>query len=212
MIQTRREVEITLHSIHIPVTGAGPDKKTSHLLTAELIWPRTGVAQKSSSQSCILNEGRGTFESVNWGRRILFKETVEGHFALGLTLTEELDDEEVEKFLHFCAGAILSVSADLVESAAKPVGSIASAPLEYAAKTVAKYPGAKLMVEGVAELDADDFPPSGGNRLLTVQMSAARKLMRGSRHTVNGRARLSQKLLLEKGAPDGEITLDIHTL
>ena len=212
MAQTRREVEITLHRIHIPVTGAGFDMETSHLLSAELIWPRTGVAQKSASQSCVLKEGACDFASVNWGRRILFKETVEGHFALGLALTEELDDEAVEQFLRFCAGAILSVSADLVENAAKPVGNLVAAPLEYAAKSVAKYPGAKLMVEGVAELDAADFPPSGKRRFLTVRMAAARKLFSVRRQTVSGKPRRSRQALLEKGAPDGEITLEIHTL
>jgi len=37
--QVKREVEITLHSIHIPVTGAGLDTTTSHLLTTDLVWP-----------------------------------------------------------------------------------------------------------------------------------------------------------------------------
>jgi len=49
MSQTRREVEITLHSIHIPITGAGLDSKTSHLLNADLIWPWIGVTKRSVS-------------------------------------------------------------------------------------------------------------------------------------------------------------------
>ena len=38
MAQTRRDVEITLHSMSIDVTGVGLLKTTSHLLNAELIW------------------------------------------------------------------------------------------------------------------------------------------------------------------------------
>jgi len=212
MAQVKREVEITLHSIHIPVTGAGLDTTTSHLLTADLVWPRTGTARKSASQSCTLQEGASEFTAVNWGRRILFKETVEGRFALAVTVTESLDDEELEKILRFWAGAALGVGAGAVEGAAGPLGDLAAAPLEYAAKAVAKYPGASLLVEGLAELDAADFPPSGGERLLTVRLVAARKLLRVTRRTVNSRSRVTRKILLEKGADNGDVTLSVRTL
>ena len=212
MGQVKREVEITLHSIHIPVTGAGLDITTSHLLTADLVWPRTGTARKSASQSCTLREGAAEFAAANWGRRILFKETVEGRFALAVTVSESLDDEELEKILRFWAGAALGVGAGAVEGAAGPLGAIAAAPLEYAAKAVAKYPGASLLVEGLAELDAADFPPSGGERLLTVRLVAARKLLRVTRRTVNSRSRVTRKILLEKGADNGDVTLSVRTL
>ena len=205
MATLRKEVEITLHGIHIPETASGLDTDTSHLLSAELVWPRIGVAQKTSTQVCALKKGSADFEAVNWGRRILFKESVEGRFALALTLTESLDDEDLEQFLRFCAGAFLSIGAGLVESAVKPVGKLAAAPLDYAAKNIGKYPGPLLLVEGLAELDSADFPESGGERLLTLRMTAARRLM-------SLRARKPSKLLLEKNEPNGEVTLAIRTL
>ncbi|MEI7902128.1 MAG: hypothetical protein WCK89_17885 [bacterium] len=212
MATARKELEITLYSIHIPETAAGLDTETSHLLSANLIWPRLGIAQKSAAQPCVLKEGRAALETVNWGRRILFKESVEGRFALALTLTEALDSEELEEFLRFCAGAVLSIGAGVVESAVKPVGKLAAAPLEYAAKNIIKYPGPLTLAEGLAGLDSADFPESGGERLLTLQMTAARRLMNITSRTVNGRPRISRKLLLEKGEPDGEVTLAIRTL
>ena len=129
-----------------------------------------------------------------------------------MTVTESLDDEELEKILRFWAGAALGVGAGAVEGAAGPLGAIAAAPLEYAAKAVAKYPGASLLVEGLAELDAADFPPSGGERLLTVRLVAARKLLRVTRRTVNSRSRVTRKILLEKGADNGDVTLSVRTL
>jgi hypothetical protein len=216
MAQVRREVEITLHSIDVPVTGTGGERQTTHLVGATLIWPRTGTAQKTSSQSCGLAGGRADFERVNWGRRILFKENVEGRFALGVTLSEALDDEALEKFLRAFAGVVLSVGADAAEAAVplKPLGKLAAAPLDYAAKEIAKYPGAVTLAEGLAELDAADFPPGGGERLLTVRLTAARRLVRVTRRAVNGKqpARVTRKLLLEKGADNGEVTLLVRTL
>ena len=212
MAQARREVEFTLHSIHIPVTGAANGADTSHILNASLIWPRTGTAQKNAAQPCALHGGDADFETVNWGRRILFKENVEGRFALGLTVTEALDDEEIERFFRFWAGAFLSIGAGLVESAAQPVGKLASAPLDDVAKNIGKYPGATLLAEGLAELEAADFPPSGGERLLAVRMTAARRLLHISRRTVNSRPRVTRKLLLEKGAPNGEVVLALRSL
>jgi hypothetical protein len=210
----KRTLEITLHGIRVPVTGTVPEKETSHLLAAGLIWPRTGTAKKSSSQSFALKEGAAEFGRVNWGRRILFRETVEGRFALEVTLTENLDHEELEKFLRFWAGAALGLGADAADKAAGPLGDIAAAPLDYAAKAVAKYPGASLLAEGMAELEAAEFPPPGGERLLTVRLVAARRLVRVTRRAVSGKgpAQVSRKLLLEKGADNGEVTLLARSL
>ncbi|MDD4101210.1 MAG: hypothetical protein PHU80_01085, partial [Kiritimatiellae bacterium] len=99
MAQIKRELEINLSQINIPVTGSGLLRNSSHLLSAELIWPRTGVARKSTSQPCRLREGQADFELENWGLKVLFKENVAGRFGLKLTITEALDDEEIEKIL-----------------------------------------------------------------------------------------------------------------
>lgn len=212
MAQVKRELEIVLSQAHIPVTGSGLIRNSSHLLTAELLWPRTGVARKSSVQPCGLKQGLADFENVNWGLKALFKENVAGRFALRLTLTEALDDEEIEKFLRSVAGAAIAFGADVATAMWPPFGKIAAAPLDAVAKNVAKYPGATLLAEGLAELDASDFPASGGERLLSVQMKASRRLVRVSRRTVNKQPRVTRKVILEKGVPNGDITLSVKSL
>ena len=47
MALAKRTLEISVQEITVPVTGAGVLDKTSHLLSAELIWPRVGIAQKA---------------------------------------------------------------------------------------------------------------------------------------------------------------------
>jgi hypothetical protein len=37
MAQTKRELEISLHGIRVPVTGTSAERETAYLLTAELV-------------------------------------------------------------------------------------------------------------------------------------------------------------------------------
>ena len=210
--QTKREVEITLEAINVPVLEIKTGAETSHVVGVELIWPRTGIAKKSGEQSCRLVNGQGAFAGLNWGRRILIRESVEGRFALRMTLTEDLDDEEMEKFLRFCSGVVIAFAADAVEDVAPAAGKIASSPFDYLAKNIAKYPGAKIVAEGMAEMNAEELPAPGGEKRLTLQMFAAKKLLRTSRRKVGGQMKTTHRLVLDKGEPDGEITLLIRTI
>ncbi|MBP5227253.1 MAG: hypothetical protein J6336_07705, partial [Kiritimatiellae bacterium] len=83
-------------------------------------------------------------------------------------------------------------------------------PLDYLAKNIAKYPGAKIVAEGMMEMDAGELPPVGGEKLLTLQMFTAKRLLKTSRRKVGGQMKTIQRLLLEKGSPDGEITIRIR--
>ncbi|MBO7655676.1 MAG: hypothetical protein J6U40_12215 [Kiritimatiellae bacterium] len=208
--QSKRDVEITLEEIDVPVLGIKTGANTSHVVGLELIWPRTGVAKKSGEQACRLVNGKGHFDGLNWGRRILIRESVEGRFALRMTLTEDLDDEEIEKILRFCGGVFFAFAADAVEDVVPVAGKVASSPLDYLAKNIAKYPGAKIVAEGMMEMDAGELPPVGGEKLLTLQMFTAKRLLKTSRRKVGGQMKTIQRLLLEKGSPDGEITIRIR--
>lgn len=213
MAQTRRELEITLDQILIPVTGAGRVATTSHLLMAELLWPRTGVPRRSASQPCSLVKGQADCDILNWGRRILFKEQVVGRFAIRLTLTEALEDEAIEKMLRIMTGMALTVGAELAERLLlPPLGRIAAAPVTAFSKDLARYPGPAPLAEGLAELDAADFPLSGGERRLILRMTAARRLARPVKRTAGGRSDITRKTLLAQGAANGEIALRIRSL
>jgi len=211
MALTKRTLEITLQALHVPVTGAGLLEKTSHLLSAELIWPRVGIAQKATSQPCQLEKGQSDFENIHWGNRILFKENVEGKFALRIALTEVLDDEELEKFLRAFSGTALGFGADVLAPLYPPFGKLVAAPIDYLAKDIQKYPGPTRLVEGLVELDASDFPENS-EESLTIRLVTARSLLKSVTRRVAGRTRHEKKTLLPKGDPNGEVTLLIRTL
>jgi len=212
MASVKRTLEILLHSVSIPAMTVDLDGKSSHLVTAGLIWPRVGVAKKSSALPCTLEKGYVDCEPLNWGKRIVFKEAVEGRFALEVGVTEDLDDEELEKFLRSFLGSALAFGADAAAPLMPLVGALASAPLEYLGKEIAKYPGPATIAEGLAELDAADFPAVGNERLLTVQLRTAKAIYATKRRRVNGRTRAVRKLVLDKGVPNGEMTFLIRTI
>ena len=211
MALTKRTLEITLQTIHVPMTGAGLLDTTSHLLSAELIWPRVGIAQKATSQPCQLQKGEADFENIHWGNRILFKENVEGKFALRITLTEVLDDEELEKFLRAFSGAALGFGADVLAPLYPPFGKLVAAPIDYLAKDIEKYPGPTRLVEGLVELDAADFPENS-EESLTIRLVTTRSILQAVTRRVAGRTRHEKKTLLAKGEPNGDVTLLIRVL
>jgi hypothetical protein len=214
MALTKRTLEISIQAITVPVTGAGLLKETSHLLTAELIWPRVGIAQKASSLPCQLQKGEADFESAHWGNRILFKENVEGKFALRIALTEVLDDEELEKILRVFSGTALAFGADMLAPLYPPFGRLVAAPVDALAKDIKKYPGPTRLVEGLVELDAADFPenPENSEQPLTIRLVAAKTIMKSLTRRVAGHTRHVKKTLLSKGEPNGDITLVFRSI
>jgi hypothetical protein len=211
MLLTKRTLEISVQEINVPVNSAGLMDKSSHLLSAELIWPRVGIAQKAASQPCRLEKGHADFEKVNWGNRILFKENVEGKFALRISLTEVLDDEELEKFLRSFSGAAIAFGADMLAPLYPPFGKLVSAPIDYLAKDIEKYPGPTRLVEGLAELEAADFLENT-EQSLTIRLMTSQSITQSVTRRVAGRVRHEKKSILSKGEPNGDITLLIRAL
>lgn len=211
MLLAKRTLEISVQEINVPVNGAGLMDKSSHLLSAELIWPRVGIPQKAASQPCRLEKGYADFEKVNWGNRILFKENVEGKFALRISLTEVLDDEELEKFLRSFSGAALAFGADMLAPLYPPFGKLVSAPIDYLAKDIEKYPGPTRLVEGLVELEATDFLENA-EQSLTIRLMTSQSITQSVTRRVAGRVRHEKKSILSKGEPNGDITLLIRTL
>lgn len=210
--KAKRELAILLEEIEIPFTGMRVTKTTTHLVTAGLIWPRTGIALKNGSLSAKLERGLASFGNENWGKKIILRENVEGRFALSLTVTEALNYEKLEKFLRECLRIAIKAGGDIADSLTGPAGDFVAAPFDAAAKMIGTYPGPKLLVQGMAELDASDFPESGGERRLTVQLNASQNFYATVRQTQRGKTSSVKRLKLREGAPDGSITLRVLSL
>ena len=150
------------------------------------------------------------FENENWGRKILVRDDVEGMFAIRLSISEDLGDEQLEKFMRFWGGVMIGATAKAVENTVPVAGKVAAAPVEYVGNQIAKYPGPRTEVEGLGEFNIAEFKKDG-SRLVTLQMFSARKIKKVIRRRSGNQTRSETKILMEKGIPNGSVTLRIRT-
>ena len=92
-----------------------------------------------------------------------------------------------------------------------PFGKLVSAPIDYLAKDIEKYPGPTRLVEGLVELEAADFLENA-EQSLTIRLMTSQSITQSVTRRVAGRVRHEKKSILSKGEPNGDITLLIRTL
>lgn len=148
----KRTVEVLLVSAEI---RGGLQKlllKSRNLINVDLVWPRVGVPKKSASREAWFEKSRCDFVREDWTKRVLFREEVEGHAGLAVTISENLTDEWIEKFLRLVAKNAFKVTADMVEKYTTGVSDVAAAPFDALSAIVGTYPGPRTILEGVCDI------------------------------------------------------------
>lgn len=148
----KRTIEVLLVSADIK---GGLQKlllKSRNLINVDLVWPRVGVQKKSASREAWFVKSRCDFSKENWTQRVLFREEVEGHAGLAVTISENLTDEWIEKFLRLVAKNAFKVTADVVEKYTTGVSDVAAAPFDALSSIVGTYPGPRTILEGVCDI------------------------------------------------------------
>ena len=56
----------------------------------DLIWPRTGVAKKSGAREMVFKKGECDFTGEPWTKRVVFREEIEDHCGLAVSITNPL--------------------------------------------------------------------------------------------------------------------------
>lgn len=203
-------VEITLVSCSLLNTLKGRGKESTHLLQSSLVWPRAGIASRSSSSRVDLVAGQCDLHGESWTRRIVFKENVEATFGIKVDVSEALGNEAVEEFLRFMAGTVMSLGADVVDDMV-PAGAVAAAPLDYFSKKIKQMPDADIIASGCVDVDVDKLSVSGDN-IIRMALASPREVVKQSRRTVNRKTKTIRKVLMRKDEPNGEVTLAIRLI
>ena len=178
-MSSKLDLEFTLVSLDLP-----PRRhllQSTHLMTATLLWPRIGIAKKTTEQEVRLKKGRCDKADAPWNERILFKESVEGSFALAVSLTVSVMRQHLRTFRRALAGYALTAAGSAVDDFG-PAGEVAELPLKAMAKVVnnaSKEP--ELFAQGAIDLDATQFANGDSPQLVTVKLYSALELMKVQR-------------------------------
>lgn len=210
MANPKTDIELTLVSVRVTTTGSTLTS-TRHILTAGLVWPRTGTARKVATMPITLERGQVVTDRLPWSRRILFRETVEGHFGFELALTVPLADAEADAFLRAWASHLMKAVGEGLESsaAATPLAGFAAFPLAYLAKVVLKAEAPASLAEGLVDRDGEALPAAGGRKLWTIPLVSTEGVVQRVRRTGERRPRVTRRVLVAPGAVIGEAVVEV---
>lgn len=168
-MKTKRSLEFQL--VRAEVKGL-PEKvllKSRNLGNVDLIWPRTSIARKSAAREMVFRKGEADFTGEAWSKRVLFREEVEDHCGLAVTITEPLTVQQIRRFLRLTAKYALKMGADFMEKAMVGYNDIASSPIDALAQMLGEKDTPKAIAQGVVDLD--DLPKEGEELLVVVPLS-----------------------------------------
>ena len=148
----KRTVEVLLVSADIRTGFQKLLLKSRNLLTVDLVWPRVGVPKKSAAREAWFVKSKCDFSREEWTKRVLFREEIEDHAGLAVSVSENLTDEWIEKFLRLVAKNAFKVSADFVEKYTTGINDVAAAPFDALSSIVGSYPGPRTILEGVCDI------------------------------------------------------------
>lgn len=202
----RRDIEVAVGSLRLLVAGSVKmPSESRHAVTAELVWPRKGTPVKRYTRILALRKNACEFTASDWADAILFKDAVEGRFALRLAVSQALSDSAAEKLLRVIAKAAAGEAADKAEGLVPgDLDKIFAAPIDFLASALAGE--ARLpTAEGMLVLDAGDLPEGG--TVLTLPLTSPGGITRTrSASTGKGRRRVE---VIGKGDPNGEAALTV---
>ncbi len=140
--------------------------KSRNIGQVDLIWPRTGVAKKSGAREFVFRKGVCDFAAEPWTKRIVFREEVEDHCGLAVSITEPVSVQKVRRFLRLTAKYAFKMGADFMEKAMVGYADIASSPIEALAAMIGEKDVPKVIAQGV--IDVNELPAEGEEREITV--------------------------------------------
>ncbi len=164
------KVNVEILLLKAELTGV-PEKrllKSRNLGAVDLIWPRTGIAKKSAAREMTFKKGTADFSSEEWTKRCLFREEIEGHCGIAVTITEPVSIQLARRFVRLSAKYALKMGADFMEKAMTGYADIASSPMDALAQMLGEKDTPKAIAQGV--LDFDALPAEGEEKTIEVPL------------------------------------------
>lgn len=166
--KVKKDIEILLVKAEITALPERKLRKTRNLVCADLIWPRKGIARKSAAREAVIKKGAVDFSGEEWAKRVLFREEIDGHGALAVSVTESVTVQKLKRFARLTAKYALRMGADFMEKAMVGYADIASAPIDALSTMVGEKDAPEAIAQGV--LDFADLPADGEERIVEIPL------------------------------------------
>jgi len=138
------------------------------MVQVDIIWPRMGIAKKSAMRNVGFKRGVYDFTKEPWTKRVIFREDVEGHCGLAVSVTEPVSVQKIRRFLRLSAKYALKMGADFMEKAMVGYADIASAPIDALAQMTGEKDVPETIAQGV--MDIENVPGAGEEREATIEL------------------------------------------
>ena len=148
-----------------------PEKRLSrsrNIGQVDLVRPRTGVEKKVAAREMVFRKGLCDFSGEPWTKRVMFREEIEDHCGLAVSVTEPVSVQKVRRFLRLTAKYALKMGADFMEKSMVGYADIASSPFDALAVMLGEKDAPKAIAQGV--LDVADLPAEGEERKIAVPL------------------------------------------
>ena len=170
---TTKKAKVGLEVLLVKAELKGiPEKallKSRNMVQVDMVWPRPSIARKSAMREAAFRHGVGDFTGEPWTKRILFREEVDGHCGLAVSITEPVSVQKVRRFLRLTAKYALKMGADFMEKAMVGYADIASSPIEALAAMIGEKDVPKVIAQGV--MDVEELPAEGEERTVVVPLA-----------------------------------------
>ena len=133
------------------------------------MWPRTGVARKTAAREMRFKKGKVDFTAEPWAKRIVYREEIEDHCGIAVSITEPLSTQKLRKLAKLTAKLILKEGADILSASMVGYGDIAAAPVDALATIVGESEAPKSIAQGV--IDFTTLPAEGEEIQLTIPLT-----------------------------------------
>lgn len=168
-MKTKTSVEILLKSLTF--TGI-PEKRlplSRNLLTVDLVWPKVGTTRKSASRQIVMKKGDCDFTAEPWAKRILYREEIDDHCGIAVSLTEPVSLQKLHRLVQLTAKLVLKEGAEMVDALCLSYGDIAAAPVTALATMAGEKDAPRLIAQGL--IDYSDLPAADEEKKVTIPLS-----------------------------------------
>ena len=209
----KRDIEILLDEIVID-RGMKQPGASRHLGLCRLIWPRPTIAQKSITSPLLLDKGRWKGVGCPWGERILFKEPVEGTFAIEYQMTENVTSAAFEKWIRAGAASFLKLAGGVAgDAAALPMaGALSEIPFALLSKAILGEKSPSILYGGMVDIAPADLPASGRIRRFEIGLFSCKTIRKAGKHVGKSSVARPPRLVLREGDPVGHCTVLLKAL